>query len=98
MRIEYQDEVLRRLAEEIEFFPKGWSRDAIKAFRRKLQLIAAAKDERDIYALRSLRLEQLKGGLDGQSSIRLNDQFRLILRFKTEGDRVAVLLELVDYH
>ena len=98
MRVEYQDEALRRLAEEAEFVPKGWSRDVIKAYRKKLQIIVAAKDERDLYALRGLRLEQLKGDRDGESSIRLNDQFRLILRFKTEGDRVAVLLEVVDYH
>ncbi len=38
------------------------------------------------------------GGCAGQTSMRLNDLFRLILKFKTEGERVAVLLEVVDYH
>lgn len=90
--------MLHRLAEELAFAPKGWGRDVIKAYRKKLQLIVAARDERDLYALRGLRLERLKGDRAGQSSIRLNDQFRLILTFKTEGDRVAVILEIVDYH
>lgn len=98
MLVEYYDEVLRRLAEEPEFAPKGWGRDVIKSYRKKVQLIVAAKDERDLYAMRGLRLEQLKGDRNGQCSLRLNDQFRLILTFKTEGDRVAVLLEVVDYH
>lgn len=98
MLVEYCDEVLRRLAEESGFAPKGWSRDVIKAYRKKVQIIAAATDERDLYAMRGLRLEQLKGDRAGQCSIRLNDQFRLILTFKTEGDRIAVLLEIVDYH
>ena len=98
MRVEYHDEVLRRLAQDPDYAPKGWDRDVIKSYRKKIQLIIAAKDERDLYAMRGLRLEQLKGDRDGQSSIRLNDQFRLILIFVTDGDRVAVILEIIDYH
>ena len=98
MRVEYHDEVLRRLAEEQEYAPKGWDPDVIKSYRKKVQLISAAQDERDLYAMRGLRMEKLKGDRLGQTSMRLNDQFRLILTFKTEGDRVAVLLEVVDYH
>lgn len=98
MLVEYCDEVLRRLAEEHGFAPKGWSRDVIKSYRKKVQLIIGARDERDLYALRGLRLERLSGDRAGQCSLRLNDQFRLILTFKTAEDRVAVLLEIVDYH
>ena len=96
MRVESHDEVLRRLAEEQEYAPKGWDPDVIKSYRKKVQLISAAQNERDLYAMRGLRLEKLKGDRLGQTSMRLNDQFRLILTFRTEGDRVAVLLEVVD--
>lgn len=98
MRVEYHDEVLRRLAEELAYAPKGWDPTVIKSYRKKVQLIAAAVDERDLYEMRGLRMEKLKGDRQGQTSMRLNDQFRLILIFKTEGGRVAVLLEVVDYH
>lgn len=98
MRVEYHDEVLRRLAEEQGYAPKGWDPAVIKSYRKKVQLISAAPNERDLYSLRGLRVEKLKGDRVGQTSMRLNDQFRLILSFKTEGDRVAVLLEVVDYH
>lgn len=98
MRVEYHDEVLRQLAQELEYAPKGWDPDVIKSYRKKVQLISAAPSERDLYAMRGLRMEKLKGDRLGQTSMRLNDQFRLILTFKTEGDRVAVLLEVVDYH
>ena len=98
MRVEYHDEVLRRLAEEQEYAPKGWDPDVIKSYRKKVQLISAAPNERDLYAMRGLRMEKLKGNRLGQTSMRLNDQFRLILIFRTEDDRVAVLLEVVDYH
>lgn len=98
MRVEYHDEVLRRLAEEQDYVSKGWDPTVIKSYRKKVQLISAAVDGRDLYAMRGLRMEKLKGNRAGQSSMRLNDQFRLILTFKTEGDRVAVLLEVIDYH
>lgn len=98
MRVEYHDEVLRRLVEELAYAPKGWDATVIKSYRKKVQLITAAVNERDLYEMRGLRMEQLKGDRQGQTSMRLNDQFRLILKFKTEGGRVAVLLEVVDYH
>lgn len=99
MKIEYGDDVLRRLAEEAEFRPRQWGRDLVVAYRKKIQVLDSARDERDLRAMRSLKLEKLKGDRTGQHSIRLNDQFRLILTFHTQReDRVVVVLELVDYH
>jgi len=98
LRVEYHDEVLRRLAEEREYAPNGWDPTVVRSYRKKVQLIVAARDERDLYQMRGLRMEKLKGDRLGQTSMRLNDQFRLILTFRTEGDRMAVLLEVVDYH
>lgn len=99
MVIEYHDDELRRLAEDPNFRPRQWGRDVVVAYRKKIQILEGAKDERDLYAMQSLNLEKLKGKRTGQSSIRLNDQFRLILTFRTGDDgRVVVVLELVDYH
>ncbi len=99
MRIEYDDEDLRRLAEDPDFKPPKWGRDVVVAYRKKMQILRAAQDERDLRSMRSLRLEALSGSRTGTSSIRLNDQFRLILTFHTDEDgRVVVVLELVDYH
>lgn len=99
MKIEYGDEELRRLAEEADFRPKQWGRDLVVAYRKKIQVLDSATDERDLRAMRSLNLEKLKGDRAGQYSVRLNDQFRLILTFHTEDDgRVVAVLELVDYH
>lgn len=99
MRVDIRDDVLRRLAEDPDFTPKRWNPDIIRAFRKKLQLLEAAQDDRDLYASRALRLEKLSGDRAGTSSIRLNDQYRLILRFETDDSgRVVIILELVDYH
>lgn len=99
MHIEYKDDDLRRLAEDPRFRPRQWGRDVVVAYRKKIQILRSATDERDLLALRSLRLERLSGSREGTCSIRLNDQFRLILTFHTGDDgRVVVVLELVDYH
>lgn len=99
VHVEYADEDLRRLAEDEDFRPKGWSHDVIRAYRKKIQILLSAIDERDLTAMRSLNLEKLKGDRAGTWSIRLNDQYRLILTFHTTVDgRVTVVLEITDYH
>lgn len=40
------------------------------------------------------RLEKLKGSMDGQYSIRINDQWRICFRWQTDAFEV----EIVDYH
>ena len=98
MDVEYDDPVLEQLATQADCAPKGWSRDVIRSYRKKVQIIRNATDERDLRNMRGLRLEKLKGDREGQFSIRLNDQFRLVLTFKSAADRTAVILEIVDYH
>lgn len=99
MRLEFEDDDLRRLYADAEFHLPRLGPDVVRHFRRKIAVIAAALDERDLLAMRSLRLERLVANRLGQHSIRLNDQWRLILRFRTDDDgRVAVIVEVVDYH
>ena len=99
MRIQFEDDDLKRLYTDVGFRQPRLGPDLTKQFRKKVQLLAAATDERDLYNLRGLRLEKLSGTRSGQHSIRLNDQFRLILRFDTDKEgRLVVIVELTDYH
>lgn len=99
MLIEFEDEDLRRLYDDPGFHLPWMGPDIVRHFRRKVAVVVAALDERDLLAMRSLRFEKLVRSRTGQHSIRLNDQWRLILRFRTDADgRVAVILEVVDYH
>ena len=69
------------------------------AFRKRMQLIRAANDERDFYAMRSLRFEKLQGNRSHQHSMRLNDQFRLIVEYEGFGrDKTIVIVGIEDYH
>jgi proteic killer suppression protein len=99
VELEFEDDDLRRLYTEAEFRLSRLGPEITRAFRRKVQLLANTVDERDIRAMRSLRMEKLAGDRAGQYSIRLNDQFRLIFNLKTDSrGRVVIIIEVVDYH
>lgn len=98
MEVDFEDAELRRL-EADDKFTAGLDLAIVKAFRKRMQLIRAAVDERAFYAMKSLHYERLKGDREGQASMRLNDQWRLILRIrKTEDGRRVVIVSITDYH
>lgn len=94
MRVEFHDDVLRRLAEDIHYTPEAWSRADVKSYRKHLQLILAAKDERDLFAIRALQPDQ-NGDIRRSRSIpRLSNAFALLLTFKSDGEETTAILEL----
>ena len=98
MEVEFEDERLRRL-EADPLFSAGFDSAVGRAFRMRMQLIRAALDERAFYALKSLHFEKLKGDRAGQHSMRLNTQWRLIIRLRQEQNgKTVVVVSIVDYH
>lgn len=98
MDVEFEDASLKRL-EADPGFTAGYDAAIVKAFRKRMQLIRAAVDERAFYAMKSLHYEKLKGDRDGQSSMRLNAQWRLLLRLRQDDEGKTVLvLSIIDYH
>jgi len=63
--------------------------------RRKLDMINAASQFRDLRIPPSNRLEALKGDLAGKYGIRINDQYRIVFAFN-EGNARDVTI--TDYH
>lgn len=91
--------MLARLAEDPDFRSKRWSPELTWSYRRKIQILQTAHDERDLRRMKSLHLEQPGGDRLGTSSIRLNKQYRPVIRFETSEDgQIAVVIEMVDYH
>lgn len=99
MRVDFEDDDLRRLYEEPDFRLSSIGHDLTRAYRKVVGIVVAASDERDLRAMRSLHFEKLEGDRLGQHSLRLNKQWRLIVRLQTtqEGKKVVVI-EIVDYH
>lgn len=98
MEVEFADPDLDRL-ETDPSFNKGLSAGVVTAYRKRLQGIRSAPDERDFFAMKSWRFEKLKGKRQHQHSMRLNDQFRLILEMVGTGrDKRLRIVGIEDYH
>ena len=61
---------------------------------QKLQMLNAAVTLQTLSVPPGNRLEALKGDRRGQHSIRINDQWRLVFRWRNGAEDV----EIVDYH
>lgn len=98
MDVEFDDENLDRLEIDANF-TANLSQEIVRAYRKRMQQIRAFKDERDFYALKSLHFEKLKGDREGQSSVRLNSQWRLIIEIRgNHPSKIIGIVEIVDYH
>jgi len=66
-----------------------------RTLMRKLMAIDEARTLNDLRRPPANRLKPLRGDLDGQHSIRINDQFRVCFVWRDDG---AHNVTVVDYH
>jgi proteic killer suppression protein len=82
---------------------KIWEGERVKVFstdiqeitRRKLRMLNSSQDINDLMVPPSNRLEKLKGKLKEFYSIRVNSQWRIIVKWNNGN---AELVEIIDYH
>ena len=74
---------------------RRFPRDIVKASFRKLDMLAAAATLEDLRVPPGNRLEALKGQLKGEHSIRVNEQWRIVIRWTPQG---PAEVRLIDYH
>jgi proteic killer suppression protein len=97
MEVRFENDELDRL--EVQAGNGRFSEAIAKAYRKRMQQIRAASGTQDFYALKSLHFEKLKGDRAGQWSMRLNDQWRLIMKIaEKDGRTEAVICDITDYH
>src|ERR1700674_4448543 len=98
MRVRHASRKLERI-EYDEEYDAGLSGEIVTMYRKRMQTIRAAADERAFYALKSLHYEKLKGKRAHQHSMRLNRQWRLIVEFDESGpSKVVCSVAIEDYH
>lgn len=99
MEVAYRDKKLA-LLETARAAETKLSVALIESFRTKLVVLKAAPDERTLRNWKSLHYEKLTGDREGQRSIRLNAQWRLIFTLETRDSPPPLLtiLEIADYH
>ena len=99
MRIHFKTKKLKALYDEdrgANKYPKG----VVDAFFEVLATVRSAVDERELYNLKSLHFERL-GGKRGRlehRSIRLNDQYRLVLIIERDQDGKYLLIVRLEKH
>ena len=74
---------------------KKYPQNIQQVARRKLRMIDCSNDLNDLRIPPANHLEKLKGNLVGFYSIRINNQWRIIFKWKN-GDAYEV--EIIDYH
>jgi|SRR6185437_9105628 proteic killer suppression protein len=98
MDVSFNDQSLDRLETDATY-SAGLAGALVKAYRRAMQHIRMASDERTLYSRRSFRFEKLLGDRAGQHSMRLNDQWRLIVEIRGHAPNKTIhVIEIVDYH
>lgn len=70
----------------------------VRAFLMCMDLIRSSPNTQVLRAFKSRRLEKLKGSRGHQHSMRLNDQWRLILELEDGEEPTATIVEIDDYH
>ena len=73
----------------------------VENFFDAMAIISSVNNERELYSFKGMRFEKLLGkrGNDNQRSIRLNNQWRLIVSIeKDEIGNYIFIIDIVDYH
>lgn len=73
---------------------EGWA-SAASIVKRKLDMIEYANALNDLASPPANRLEALRGNLKGFHSVRVNDQWRIVFRWTTDGPEAV---DVVDHH
>ncbi|MFY9309798.1 MAG: type II toxin-antitoxin system RelE/ParE family toxin [Bacteroidia bacterium] len=72
--------------------------EVIKQYKKKVQLLLAINKLEQLRPFKGLNFEFLKGDRKGQCSIRLNDQYRLLITPMDEGTVQVVLVNEISKH
>ena len=72
----------------------------VNRFFHVMSIIKSMPNEGDLYSFKSLHYEKLKGtrGKLGERSLRLNDQWRLIIKLETDPRGKSILVVEIGDH
>ena len=104
MEINFDKEYLRQLYEEGKTTDKRYrfQPHIITRYQLRIKVLEQAQNIEELYTIRSLHYEALKGKKAGISSIRVNDQYRI--EFIAEQDKeessitICNILELSNHY
>jgi proteic killer suppression protein len=90
--------------EELYIMPVGnikgklpFQKSLIQRYKDRIVLLESIEKITDLHSYKSLHFEKLKGDKAGQSSIRLNDQYRLIIK-EISSEVIKILIVEISKH
>lgn len=99
MRFRFRSSKLQHLY-ETEAEARRYPLEVVDGFFEAMSVIKAAADERDLYALKGFHFEKLQGqrGKAGERSLRLNKQWRLIVKVEQDVQGKLILILDIEKH
>ena len=93
MEIEFEQDYLRELYEEGKAKGKKhrFQPSIIKRYKNTIDTLRVAKRIEDLFLFRSLNYEKLVGDKKGFESVRVNQQYRIEFRTRTEGKEPDII-------
>jgi len=99
MEVEFADGKLEAIETDHAIQATRLPPEVIASCRRKLIFLRNAPDERTLRNWKSLHYEKLDGKREGQRSIRLNDQWRMVFELIEDKSPPKIrVLSVEDYH
>lgn len=74
-----------------------FQKSIIQQYKNRVTLLESIEKIADLHSYKSLHFEKLKGLRVGQSSIRINDQYRLIIE-QINDEMVKILIVEISKH
>ena len=100
MRIRHNDAELESMEGDPDW-PGKIAPEIVRGFRKVLTIVRSVTNETELRMFRSLNFEKLKGDRSHQWSMRINDQYRVIVEIEHgEGpnNNCIVVKKVEDYH
>ena len=97
MLVHFATKKLERCYQELAQARREWGERVARAYVQRINTLYAAKDIRDLFALRALDIHPLNGVRKSQYAIRLGNRERLIVAF-TDAELTVVRIEEVSQH
>ncbi|MGZ5426694.1 MAG: type II toxin-antitoxin system RelE/ParE family toxin [Thermoanaerobaculia bacterium] len=97
MVVRFATSRLERCYREIRLAQREWGHKVGRTYIQRINTLWAARDSRDLFALKALDMHPLKGDRRGQFAIRLGGRERLIVAFEDDAWTI-VRVEEVSKH
>lgn len=97
MEVEFENEDLVKIYQGGKL-PKGYQPSIVKAFLKTIKMLEAANKIEDLYKINSLNFEALKGNKKDFFSVRVNDQYRLELKYRIEEPITIISIYELSNH